>query len=466
MAKITKWISKHKTWMFSGIGVAILILITACDNKGAKVVTGPITVQGGGNFEIIGGDKTSLDGKDVATIVEKIVAQNTRDKEGLFQEIGNLKEQLALALQRAAEADIPEAKGVIEELRKTGDTKRLLDVLVKERDLQRNSLIERNREIAAVAYLRGDIEIARTAVEEILKLHPNDVDALNRKGCIEFLQGNLDESEKLFSQILEIGLADNNDFWQAAGSCNLGLIYKTRGELDKAEEMLKKTLEIDKRIGRIEGMANDYSNLGLIYRTRGELDKAEEMFKKSLEISEKLGQLEGMANQYCNLGIIYGKKEELDKAEEMFNKVLKIEEKLGRPESIANAYGNLGLIYRMRGELGKAEEMHKKSLGIAERIGWLEGMARQYGNLGIIYGTMGELDKAEEMLKKSLEIDEKIGQLEGMAIDCGNLGGVYEQRGDLKGAREYWEKARDLYRKIGMANEVKEVEGWIKELGI
>jgi hypothetical protein len=55
--------------------------------------------------EIVGGNKTGLDGKDVAAIVEKIIAQNMREKEGLFQEIGNLKEQLTSAIQRAEEAE-------------------------------------------------------------------------------------------------------------------------------------------------------------------------------------------------------------------------------------------------------------------------------------------------------------------------------------------------------------------------
>jgi hypothetical protein len=108
MAKIVKWVSQHKKWLFGGIGTAILIFIltkvTTCD-KGAKVNTGPITVQGGGNVEIVGGNKTGLDGKDVAAIVEKIIAQNMREKEGLFQEIGNLKEQLTSAIQRAEEAE-------------------------------------------------------------------------------------------------------------------------------------------------------------------------------------------------------------------------------------------------------------------------------------------------------------------------------------------------------------------------
>jgi len=68
----------------------------------------------------------------------------------------------------------------------------------------------------------------------------------------------------------------------AAGTGNLGLIYRTRGQLDRAEEMHKKALAINEKLGRQKGMANQYGNLGAIYQTRGELDRAEEMHKKSL----------------------------------------------------------------------------------------------------------------------------------------------------------------------------------------
>jgi tetratricopeptide (TPR) repeat protein len=430
------WLSRNKELLFGGVSATIVgIALTMVfehykkDSGGGKNITvGDIDAQGGRDVEIVVGDKTGLSGKDVADIVEKIVAQGTREKEELFQKIGNLEEQLAGALQRAAKAeargDVPDAEGVIEELRETGDTKRLLDVLIRERDSKRDSMVERNREIAAVAYLRGDMEIARTAVDEILKINPDDVDALTQKGLIKRLQGNLDEAEKLFSRVLEIGLADGSDHWQAVGSGNLGLIYQTRGELDKAEEMYGKSLEIAEKLGLQKVMASQYGNLGVIYFTRRELDKAEEMYKKALEISERIGWLEGMAINYAAFGLVYFEQGDLKNAEEWHLKGLEIEEKIGRLDGIARQYCNLGNVYVKRGELDEAEEMHKKSLAVEKRIGRLEGMARQYCNLGMI---------------------------------C-------EKRGDLRKAKEYLEKARDLYKKIGLTNEVKKVEGWMEGL--
>ena len=343
-------------------------------------------------------------------------------------EIEQLKEELAKAVERIkrleAEGNRPDAVEALEELRKSGDMTRLQELLIKDRDEHRDALVERNREISAVAYLRGDLDVAEEAVNEILKLQPDDMDAVNRKGHIYRLRGELDKADDCYQRVLELGRRSNNLRAQAAGLGNLGMVYQKRGELDKAEEMHRKSLEIEKKLGRLEGMAADYGNLGVIYRMKGELDKAEEMHRKALEIDKKIGRLEGQAIRY----------------------------------------GNLGLIYRRRGELDKAEEMHRKSLEIEKKLGRLEGMASDYGNLGLIYHTRGELDKAEKMFRDGLKIDEKLGRLEGMAAKYGNLGRVYRKRGDNKKAKEYWEKAVELYKKIGMPHMVEKVEGWISQL--
>jgi tetratricopeptide (TPR) repeat protein len=213
----------------------------------------------------------------VATVFEKGTVPLEELKVS-YEEIGKLKEGLKNAMRRVAESErqgVKEAEGVIEELRKSGDVSRLLDVLEKDRDVHKDELIERNREIAAVAYLKGDIEKATEAVEEILKLKPDDMDALNQKGHIHTLKGELKEAKDCYQRVIEVGIEVNNEQAQAAGIGNLGVIYRRRGDLDKAEEMHRKSLEIDKKLGQLEGMASQYGNLGLIYEMRGDLDKAE-----------------------------------------------------------------------------------------------------------------------------------------------------------------------------------------------
>ncbi len=288
----------------------------------------------------------------------------------------------------------------------------------------KNERLDLKRKIATAAYLRGEIETAEAAVNEILSEDPDDLFALNQMGHIHSLRGKLDLAEKAYLRVLELATEVGDSESEAAAYGNLGLVYRKRGELDKAEEMHGKSLEIEEELGNKRGMAANYGNLGLIYQTRGELDKAEVMHSKSLEIEKQLGNKEGMAKDY----------------------------------------GNLALVYQTRGDLDKAEAMHRKALAIDKQLGNKEGMAAQYGNLGIVYAERGDLDKAEEMHRKALKIDEEVGRKEGVASNYANLGVIYEQRGQVDKAREYWIKARDLFANIGMPHTVKEVQGWLDGL--
>jgi len=366
--------------------------------------------------------RQGLDGELVLSkVMEEAEAKGRAD-----EQIAQLKDELARAVERIrkleAEGNRPDAEKALEELRESGDMKLLQKLLIKDRDEHRDALIQRNREIAAVAYLRGDIDISTEAVDEILKVLPDDLFALNQMGHIHRLRGQLKEAEDCYKRVLQLGRDVSNEVLQSAALGNLGLIYETRGELDMAKEMYLKSLGIAEKLGLQDVMAGDYGNLGAIYQKQGDFEKAVKMYRRILEIEEKLGRL----------------------------------------DSVAITCGNLGVMYRRQGELDEAEEMHEKALEINEKLGRLEGMARQYGNLGLVYMDKSELDKAEEMQLQASDIDKKIGRLEGQAIRYGNLGAIYERRSNIGKAIEYCEKAVELYKRIGMPHEVEEVERWIE----
>ena len=406
-------------------------------------------------------------GHNPDSMLDKFIeeARRTGKLEG---DIDRLKNDLANALNRVKELEKggqhDDAVAALHAIRKSGNAAKLQAVLIADRDLHKDAMIERNREISAVAYLRGDIDIALAAVDEILKLLPCDLDALNRNGRICQLRGNLPQAVQYYEKILLLAKTQNNKLWQAVACGNLGNVYLTRGELEKAVEMYNKALTITEKLGRQEIVASIYANLGIVYKTRGGFVEAEEMFRKSLVIFEKLGGQEGMTNAYGNLGVIYDTRNEFDKAVDMYNKALAIAGKLGRQEIIAKIYGNLGSVHQNKGELDKAVEMYNKALAIDDKLGDQEGMASDFCNLGVVYRTRGELDKAEDMYNKSLAIAEKLGIKEGMAIQYRNLGNVYRIRGDKTKAREYYLKALELYRKIGIEHTAKQVEDLLKKL--
>jgi len=165
---------------------------------------------------------------DAEFILSKAIGEAER-KGRAEEQIDQLKGELVKALERVRQLETkgnrPDATEALQELRKSGDMRRLQELLIKDRDERCDALIERNYEIAAVAYLRGDINVALAATDEVLRLQPNDVIALSQKGHICRLQGNLEEAEKAYLRVKELGVEASNEEWQSVASGNLGLIY-------------------------------------------------------------------------------------------------------------------------------------------------------------------------------------------------------------------------------------------------
>jgi Tfp pilus assembly protein PilF len=141
------------------------------------------------------------------------------------------------------------------------------------------------REIAAVADLRGDLDEARKQFEEIIRLVPEDTDAISRMGRVCLLQDRLVEAQAAYQKLLVLSAEDQ---WRAMAFTNMGTVHHLRGDMAEAERVFDRALEIDERTGDVKGMAANYANLGSICRERGNLGKAERMFNAALEIDENL----------------------------------------------------------------------------------------------------------------------------------------------------------------------------------
>ena len=157
-----------------------------------------------------GGDNNNgPDGGGPFDLVLKKYGQEVAQRVRGEQEIGELKGELEKAIERIKgfkeKGQKAEAVEVLRELRESGETGRLLQLLIQDREVHRDALLERNREIASVAFLKGDIAEALAAVEEILAIEPEDMGAINWKGRILILQGDLEGAEECYQEVLKLG---------------------------------------------------------------------------------------------------------------------------------------------------------------------------------------------------------------------------------------------------------------------
>lgn len=419
-------------------------------------VTGDTTISGDGN-NIVNSVVTGANRQELEEFRKLFERQLAAKDEQIAEKDGQLAVALRAVerLQEQALAGNNDAAAAISDARKTGDTSTLLEVLLAERDKGRDEQAELNREIAAIAFLSGEIDKSGEAIDALLREDPDDIDALTRRGQVRYLRGELPGAEADLLRAIDLGRGNPSAEANAFGI--LGLIYRIRGDLESAEAMHRSSLAMHQKLGSRDGIAGQYGNIGVIFQVKGKLNDAEKMHLAALAIYKEICCREGMAAQYGNLGLIYRIQGALERSEEMHRKSLAINREIGRRIGMAYQYGSLGVVFLTRGMLEKAEEMVVKSLAIHEEIGCREGMAIQHGNLGLIYQAQGELEKAGEAHRKSLTINENLGNPEGMASVYGNIGVTYLIQGDLKNAEEMFDKSLtinvDLGHRVGMATQ-------------
>jgi len=342
------------------------------------------------------------------------------------QKIGVLKEQRQAAVHRAeiAEQHNPSAHAALVAVRQTGDTELLLKFLVQERDrcTVQTRKLELQREIAAVAYLRGELAIAENAVHEVLDALPNDIGALSTKGHICKMRGLLREGKDVYETIRDLSQDRQDHNGLAIAHMGLGDILLVEGDHQGAERMYTKSLKIEQSLGHRKGVSAAYGSLGALFRVRAAVSR---------------------------------QPVDLDKATKFFRKAMKIDKEDSNLEFLSRDYTNLGLIEELRGDLQEAERLHHKALVIAQGHGDKVDLAAAYNNLGLVYVGCNELDKAEDMIREALKLNEQVGRPLGIARQYGNLGLIYAKRGRTDKAQEHWEDAREKFGALGAVNEVR-----------
>ncbi|MCK4386514.1 MAG: tetratricopeptide repeat protein [Candidatus Pacebacteria bacterium] len=106
-------------------------------------------------------------------------------------------------------------------------------------------------------------------------------------GAMHYLDGNMNLAEEEFKEALKLNPAEE------MAHNNLGLIYSYQNKYEQAEKEYLKEIEINPFYGNV------YYNLGLLYYKKGQIDEAEQLWKKTLGINRaNLDALSGLANLY------------------------------------------------------------------------------------------------------------------------------------------------------------------------
>ena len=148
----------------------------------------------------------------------------------------------------------------------------------------------------------GEPQASLAAHRRAHALDPENIEAMNFVGHLEYLFGNLTAAEDAFHQVLDLGRTRDDQRAIAVAYGNLGNIAMTRGGLEEAVDCFTQGLALDEELGRKAGMATQYGNLGVVATERDDLEMAVDYHTQTLVLSKELRSKEGMALSYANLG--------------------------------------------------------------------------------------------------------------------------------------------------------------------
>ncbi|XP_037423415.1 kinesin light chain 3-like isoform X1 [Triticum dicoccoides] len=233
-----------------------------------------------------------------------------------------------------------------------------------------------------------------------------------------FMEGKLDEAEKLFKAALQeakegFGLRDPH---AASALNNLAEFYRLRKAYEKAEPLYLEAIEIleqsfgpdDIRVGAA------FRNLGQYYYIQRRFDQAQTCFERALKIE---GRVMGLGNpDYANtmylLAKVLSQQGKGKDAEALIRESIRILEEAGLGESPAciQRMKFLSLELVKSKQLAEAENLQRKILHNLELSkGWnsLDTTAAAE-TLSVTLQNIGNLKESEELLERCLTVRRKI----------------------------------------------------------
>jgi tetratricopeptide (TPR) repeat protein len=259
---------------------------------------------------------------------------------------------------------------------------------------------------------------------------------------LEFINGRLDEAERLLREVLQ---DDERYLW--AGFV-LGNVLRAKSDYPAAENVYRRILAVDPNHDRA------WAQLGwLLYFGLKRYPEAEDAYRKAISIDENhawawagLGRLLSSLRRYPEAEGAYRKAISIDEkdawawsalgrllhtlkrhpeAEEAFRKAILIDEKY------ALAWAGLGGLLSLLRRYSEAEEAYRKAISIDETLAWLWAPLGQ-----LLHEDLKRYPEAEEAYRKAVSFDEKDAWV---WLRLGRL--LHSQPGRLADAEQAYERS-------------------------
>ena len=252
------------------------------------------------------------------------------------------------------------------------------------------------------------LEEAQDLYNQVLKIDPDHLRALNNIGTIFLNLGENQKAKECFEKAIKIN--PNH----ATGYNSLGIILHKFRELQNSITCYEKAIEID------PNYSNAYNNLGAVFKELKEYKKAASCYEKVIEIDPKY------IKAHNNLGVVFFELGDNLKAKDCYEKAIEIN------PNYSNAHNNLGIVFKASREISKAINCYEKAIETNPN------KIDAHVNLGVAFYELGNLQKAISCYEKAIEINPNLPNA------YNNLGNIFQNLGEYQKAVKYYEKAIEI----------------------
>lgn len=193
-------------------------------------------------------------------------------------------------------------------------------------------------QFAVQLHRTGALDDAMAVYQGVLKLAPNQADALHFLGVLLHQKGQSEQAWELVSRSLRIN--DRLPDWHS----NAGNVLLEMGRLDEAARAYERSAEL------APDRADIHNNIGVLRRAQKRADEAEAAYRRAIELNPQF------ADAYNNLGNLLSDRGQVAEALDLYREALKL--KPGHP----GARKMLGIGYYAQGLIDKAAEVYREWL--------------------------------------------------------------------------------------------------------
>ena len=311
---------------------------------------------------------------------------------------------------------------------------------------------------ALARYEGGDLRGARKAIEEVLKLKPESLSAVNLLGLILVDGGSVDEGIRRLTWVRDQALAANDPVSQAKALVNLGLAELDRGNAAAATALLQQAKELADRLGDQRILTAAADTLSAVSSLSGQdagigrlLGKGDT--KGARAEAERLQQRAQSRRDRVEASILLASVERaegrLDSSVARLSEAVKEARAAGMVREEAMALGNLGLVQSVAGRHALAADALLAGAARAQSGGYRVVEVDLRCELGIVLARLQKYDEAAAQQKLAGVLLAGMDYPQGAARQAELGGMIAAGRGDLATATGALARATSHYEGLG-----------------